>query len=432
MLMKVTPHDLCSLSYITVDDAAEAVTRMGRGSLLAKVDIKNVYRMVEVHLEDRPLLGMQFEGRLFVNSVLPFGLRSAPKIFTAVADALEWIVRRAGLETLLHYLDDFLVVACPASSQCQDNLRVLLEIFSHLHVPVAEDKLEGPATSLTFLGIELDTEQMVLRLPPEKLIELRTLLSQWHSRRYCRTRELKSLVGKLQHASKVIRPGRTFFRRMFDLLKGTRRHQPLLRLNAAFRSDLAWWHTFLEYWHGVSMFPPSRDGTPDHHLFTDAAGAVGCGAWSGSHWFQYLWPEVFAERSIAAKELLPIVSACIVWGPNWRHQCILAHYDNQSVVDVVNSGYSKDAHLMHLLRSFFFITAHLQVSLTAVHIPGDDNIGADAISRDNLLLFHSQVPMAHPSPTPLPDAAIDLLVLQQPDWTSRNWRRLFRTCLRWD
>ena len=285
--------DLCSLSYITVDDAAEAVTRMGRGALLAKVDIKNTYRMVEVHPEDRLLLGMQFEGRLFVDSVLPFGLRSAPKIFTAVADALEWIVRRAGVETLLHYLDDFLVVARPASSQCQDDLRVLLEIFSYLHVPVAEDKLEGPATSLTFLGIELDTEQMVLRLPPEKLIELRALLSQWHSRRYCRMRDLKSLVGKLQHASKIIRPGRTFLRRMFDLLKGTRRHQPLLHLNAAFRSDLAWWHTFLEHWNGVSMFPPSRDGTPDHHLFTDAAGAVGCGAWSGSHWFQYLWPEFF-------------------------------------------------------------------------------------------------------------------------------------------
>ena len=56
----------------------------------------------------------------------------------------------------------------------------------------------------------------------------------------------------------------------------------------------------------------------------------------------------------------------------------------------------------------------MQFSLTAVHIPGADNIGADAISRDNLILFHSQVPMARPSPTPLPDAAINLLVLQQP------------------
>ena len=151
------------------------------------------------------------------------------------------------METLLHYLDDVFMVARPASSQCQDDLRVLLEIFSHLHIPVADDKLDGPATSLTFLGIKLVAEQMVLRLPPEKLIELRALLTQWQSRKYCRTRDLKSLVGKLQHASKVIRPGRTFLRRMFDLLKGTRRHQPLLRLNAAFRSDLAMWHTFLEH-----------------------------------------------------------------------------------------------------------------------------------------------------------------------------------------
>ena len=125
-----------------------------------------------------------------------------------------------------------------------------LEIFSHHHVPVAKDKLKGPANALTFLVIELDihVEQMVLRLPPEKLIELRALLTKWQSLRYCRTSELKSLVGKLQHASKVIRPGRTFLRRTFDLLKGTRRHQPLLRLNAAaFGSDLAWWHTFLEH-----------------------------------------------------------------------------------------------------------------------------------------------------------------------------------------
>ena len=110
---------------ITVDDAAGAITRIGRGALLAKVDIKSAYRIVEAHPEDRLLLGMQFEGRLFVDSVLPFGLRSAPKIFTAVADALEWIVRQAGVETLLHYLDDFLVVARPVSSQCQDSLRVL-------------------------------------------------------------------------------------------------------------------------------------------------------------------------------------------------------------------------------------------------------------------------------------------------------------------
>ena len=103
------------------------------------------------------------------------------------------------------------------------------------------------------------------------------------------------LVGKLQHASKVVQPGRTFLHRMFAILKGSGRHQPLIRLNAAFRSDPTWWHTFLEHWNGVAMFAAAQGGPPDHHLFTDASGTLGCGAWSGYLCFQYLWPEAFAR-----------------------------------------------------------------------------------------------------------------------------------------
>ena len=147
----------------------------------------------------------------------------------------------------VHYLDDFLIVAHPASNQCRDDLRRLLDVFTHLRVPIAEDKLEGPTTSLWFLGIELDSDRMVLCLPQEKLSKLHILLARWRLWRYCQIGDLRSLVGKLQHASKVVRPGRTFLHRMFELLKGSRGRRPLIRLNAAFRSDLAWWHTFLEH-----------------------------------------------------------------------------------------------------------------------------------------------------------------------------------------
>ena len=92
--------ELCSLSYVTVDDAAAAIVRLGRGAELAKVDIKSAYRIVSVHPEDRILLGMLWEGFFYVDSVLPFGLRSAPIIFTAIADALEWAVRQEGVKTL--------------------------------------------------------------------------------------------------------------------------------------------------------------------------------------------------------------------------------------------------------------------------------------------------------------------------------------------
>ena len=50
-----------------------------------------------------------------MDTVLPFGLRSASKIFTAVADAVEWIAKANGVEHLFHYLDDFLLVSEPSA-----------------------------------------------------------------------------------------------------------------------------------------------------------------------------------------------------------------------------------------------------------------------------------------------------------------------------
>ena len=126
---------------------------MGRGALMAKVDVKSAYRLVPVHPEDRLLLGMSWEGDIFVDTVLPFGLRSAPKIFTAPADALEWVTRQSGVETVIHYLDDFFLLGEPDSEQCAVYLQLLLGVFTRLKVPVAMEKLEGPVTRLTFLGI---------------------------------------------------------------------------------------------------------------------------------------------------------------------------------------------------------------------------------------------------------------------------------------
>ena len=80
--------ELCSLSYMSVDEVAARVVKLGKGALLAKFDLKAAYRNVPVHPDDRWLFGMLWEDQLYVDTVLPFGLRSAPIIFNAVADAL--------------------------------------------------------------------------------------------------------------------------------------------------------------------------------------------------------------------------------------------------------------------------------------------------------------------------------------------------------
>ncbi len=118
------PAERCSLEYTTVDRVAGAALALGRGALLAKIDIESAYRLIPVHPVDRPLLGCKWQGQVYVDGKLPFGLRSAPKMFNAVADALEFCFRQEGVENIDHYLDDFITFGPPASQASSSNLRL--------------------------------------------------------------------------------------------------------------------------------------------------------------------------------------------------------------------------------------------------------------------------------------------------------------------
>ena len=152
----------------------------------------------------------------------------------------------------------------------------------------------------------------------------------------------------------------------------------------------------------------------------------------GTCWLQYKWGEPYQQQAITQKELLPIVFAAAVWGHLWQDCTTKILCDNQAVVAVINSGYSREPQVMHLLRCLFFITAKFHIRIHCHYLPGPQNDIADAVSRNNLASFFFKVPDAHPSPTLLPVPLIDLLVNNQPDWTSQIWIQLFRNCFQLD
>ncbi len=108
-------RELCSLSYTSIDEAVRQVISMGRGTQLAKLDLESAYRIIPVQPDDRLLLGVKWQGQIFIDTALPFGLRSAPKVFTAFADGLMWIMLKNGVSEVIHYLDDYLFFGSPAS-----------------------------------------------------------------------------------------------------------------------------------------------------------------------------------------------------------------------------------------------------------------------------------------------------------------------------
>ena len=156
----------------------DEIVKSVKGTELAKMDIASAYRMVPVHPGDRPLLAVQWAGKIFFDKRLPFGLRSAPKSFTAVADALQWIFRKQGVTWVEHYLDDYSTMGPFGSGVCEQNLEVMLSYCQKLGVPVSAEKCAGPSSKLTFLGFELDTILMAVRLPEEKLQHIKLLVQK--------------------------------------------------------------------------------------------------------------------------------------------------------------------------------------------------------------------------------------------------------------
>ena len=172
------------------------------------------------------------------------------------------------------------------------------------------------------MGIEIDFVAGSLRLPAEKLHRLESTIENWGDRKVCTHKELESLIGQLNHTCKVVCPGRTFHRRMIDLLTATRpgtSHRPHhhIRLNQEFRADLAWWCQFLLPWNGVGVVEASNS-SPSIKFTSNASGSWGCGAWHGVRWFQHPWSETKQRLAISTKELFLIVVAAAIWGSEWK------------------------------------------------------------------------------------------------------------------
>ena len=90
-----------------------------------------------------------------------------------------------------------------------------------------------PTTTLTFVGIELDSVLMEKkRLPFDKVVKTRGLLETFKHRRKVSLVKLKSLIGLLNFACSVVSPGRTFLRRLIDLTIGLKIQTHRKRLNS--------------------------------------------------------------------------------------------------------------------------------------------------------------------------------------------------------
>jgi hypothetical protein len=366
--------------FSSVDDAAKLIQP---NYFMSKVDLKSAYRSVSIHSSSYEFTGLKWpiNGKdcYFYDSKLPFGAKMAPGIFHRLSQAVVRIMGRLGCKSIIGYLDDFFICE-PSFKKCANTLRLLIAVLRKLGFSISWSKVTDPCKVITFLGIELDTESMELRLPEDKLKALKQELLEFSTRVRANKRQLQSLAGKLNWAASVVTGGRTFIRRIIDAIKLLKQDCHKIRLRAGVLSDIGWWLKFMPSFNGRAAIITTSAVVA---VYTDACMEAGAGHW-GSNWFhtewRSEWPQV-SDCHINEKEVLAAATAVALWGHRWQDHTVYIFSDNTVTVSSINKSTSKNSKVMEAIRFLFWQSVTYNFKLKAVHIPGKYNVLADKLSR---------------------------------------------------
>lgn len=379
---------------------------MTRGCYMASVDISQAYRSIHINPRQWKYQGLRWEisgqMRYLVDTRLCFGISCAPYIFQTISNFVVKCMRRRGFSHVYAYLDDYILIN-QSFEQCATAQLTLIRLLHSLGFVIAWKKCNSPTQRIRFLGIILDSVNLKLLLPDDKINPLHHELQFFAHRSRATKHQLQKLCGYLCHCAKVIRGARTFSHRLIQLLKGLPEGNPRIRLTSEFKLDLCWWSRWAPTFNGDACMI-SRNYGQGPILSTDATlsgfGAVFDKDWvaggfhadaSPPHDYHYLtqehshWQNVALPDStvpnINLYEFIPIQVSICRWGHLWRNKQILCLSDNTQMVQMVNTGKSENSLCMHYIREMFWCCVKFNCHLIARHIPGVTNVIPDLLSR---------------------------------------------------
>lgn len=393
-----------TITYSTIEEVVVVIQRLGRGTVLMKRDFEEAFRQIPVAPADTPLLGFCFKENFFTERFLPFGLRTSPYLFNLFAEVFHWVLERelgriSAFATVIHYLDDFLVLLPPGSAW-EPAGACFLELAEKLGLAKKEEKNEE-GSCVSFGGVEVDTARMVIRIPNTKRAKGVSLLrlyltSNGNSLPSISLFELQQLTGFLNFIVCVVPLGRAFLRRLYNMqLFFPPGQQARRRISAEALKDIRWWLQLLEG-PGVierQIVLPAASRTRVY-VWSDAAGSKGLGGYFLRSQQQKVTDIAAAEafssslprniqrmkEHINTKEMRAVEQCLLHWGSRWRGMMAVLHIDNQAVVYGIHNR-SIRGRTMDVLRRCLLHASRLDIELEALWIPTKENGLADALSR---------------------------------------------------
>jgi len=371
------------------EDIKTIIQLLNRDYFMFNFDLKSAYHHVEICVEHRKYLTFTWDfdksfKRYFRFCVLPFGLSSAPFIFTKLLKPLSKLWRSQGIPIAI-YLDDGLG---GGKNHCQAKIFSLIVHSDLLKCGFVVNELKShwePVQEIAWLGYVINTSVKSIRATDKRICKLITSINDIldHRREYpIHVKVLASVVGQI--ISLEISVGnivRLMTRSAYSIINKCLSWYEYLKLDPPTVRELCFWRDNAKHLNCKQLW--SGNPIPSKVVYSDASGDA-CGAVldiDGTNKVSHCnWSDEEKTRSSTWRELKAVLLALEAFRSDLSNRTIAWFTDNQNVVSIVLNG-SKVLDLQDIALELFTICVQCKISLDVKWIPRDLNTEADAVSR---------------------------------------------------
>ncbi|XP_071961296.1 uncharacterized protein [Antedon mediterranea] len=369
---------------------SNALTLIDQGVYMTSVDLKDAYYTVPIAYSDVKYLKFVWKGNLYAFGALPNGLSTGPRLFTKLLKPPLAYLRSRG-HIVLIYIDDILAI-----NKCRDKAkhtaREVCEILTSLGFIINYKKsVLQPTQTITFLGFEINSVTMTgVTLPQSKKEEIFNECHQVITSVQTTIRQVASLLGKLVAALPAVEYGKLHYRALEKGKIMSPRHNKghydrTMTINENGRADITWWQHNIYY-----VYKHISHGDPNLAFETDASG-LGWGATDGTNhiggrWCQNDLQNAFVNDSLNINYLELLAAflglKSLIKDVPVSNIHVQLKIDNTTAIAYINNmGGAKSNTCNHLAKMIWQWCTDHNIWLSAIHVPGKDNLIADNKSR---------------------------------------------------
>lgn len=369
-----------SCHHFKLEDSRTVCRILGKNYFMATLDIQDAYTHLPIAKKHRKYLRFQFQQKLYEFQCLPFGLNTAPYVFTKIMKPVIQTLRSSGFLSVI-YLDDFLLIGDSYES-CKDNVLTTRKFLESLGFLLNLNKSRlTPSRQCRYLGFLYDSTTMKIIVPDDRKQKVLSLIWKYKFSRQCCIRDFARFLGALVSICAGTKYGwlytKRFERQKFlGLMRARENYDACMTLSPSLLSDFIWWEDTL-----TCAENDIRVDNFDHEMFSDAS-LSGWGGFNNGQGIGGIWNSEDRAYHINYLELKATLLSLKHFFDTVSNANILCHIDNTTAIAYINRmGGVQYPVLNQITRQIWQWCEMRNNFIVASYIKSEENVEADRLSR---------------------------------------------------